>query len=60
MPFVFLQVGIAQRTDFVPLKFQDLLCVVTVEKEKLKRRYKIYPNIFVSSITYQLDKKYNH
>ena len=51
MPFAFLQVGIAQRTDFVPLKFQDLLCVVTVEKEKLKRRYKIYPNIFVSSIT---------
>ena len=51
MPFVFLQVGIAHRTDFVPLKFQDLLCVVTVEKEKLKRRYGICPNIFVSSIT---------
>ena len=36
MPFAFLQVGIAQRTDFVPLKFQDLLCVVTVEKVKKK------------------------
>ena len=40
MPFVFLQVGIAQRTDFVPLNFQDLLCVVTVEKEKLKKGIK--------------------